>query len=94
MLQAIGAGTFAYRARVEFGKLGISSRRQLPAVIGEPLGAAARRGVTFEMRGSIVTDPRTLSSGRVRRRRPPDAPAGRTGDRDAVWRVGSASGAR
>jgi hypothetical protein len=90
MLQAIGAGTFAYRARVEFGKLGISSRRQLPAVIGEPLGAA----VTFEMRGSIVTDPRTLSSGRVRRRRPPDAPAGRTGDRDAVWHVGSASGAR
>jgi hypothetical protein len=42
MLQAIGAGAgaFAYRARVEFGKLGISSRRQLPAAIGEPIAAA------------------------------------------------------
>jgi hypothetical protein len=40
MLRAIDAGAFAYRARVEFGKLRISSRRQLPAAIGEPIGAA------------------------------------------------------
>jgi hypothetical protein len=53
MLQAIDAGAFAYRHAFGFGKLGISSRRQLAG-----------------------------------------APAGRTGDRDAVWHVGSASGAR